>query len=305
VSAFVEVWSSNRTENYSKTFEQQLLDMGAKVSKTLNKHVTHVVFKDGRLTTWKKAQKMGVKTVSVLWVEKCRETGVHVDESLFPAVDTNEGFPLLIKKHKCMQPKDFVEKTPENDRKLQRRLDQMAKDLTLQKTAINAETDVPVLLFEDNGSLLYSPVNKIKDQCNARERRIKGMKEKRESLSSGSQMTQILPIRSPGDCPLSTCVLTNSEDMLLPGRQMEDCLNSSYDSLWRPEKLQRQKTKVIEPGCDTCTDTLVSMSTSVSSPSQGSKQKSLTPNQCTRRSLTNKQIIHHNSDDRLSLENKQ
>ncbi|NXC30428.1 MCPH1 protein, partial [Campylorhamphus procurvoides] len=275
------------------------------VSKTLNKHVTHVVFKDGRLTTWKKAQKMGVKTVSVLWVEKCRETGVHVDESSFPAVDTNEGFPLLIKKHKCMQPKDFVEKTPENDRKLQRRLDQMAKDLTLQKTAINAETDVPVLLFEANGSLLYSPVNKIKDQCNARERRIKGMKEKRESLSSGSQMTQILPIRSPGDCPLSTCVLTNSEDMLLPGRQMEDCLNSSYDCLWRPEKLQRQKTEVVEPGRDTCTDTLVSTSTSVSSPSQGSEQKSVTPNQCTRRSLTNKQIIHHNSDDRLSLENKQ
>lgn len=33
ISAFVEVWSSNRTENYSKTFEQQLLDMGAKVRK--------------------------------------------------------------------------------------------------------------------------------------------------------------------------------------------------------------------------------------------------------------------------------
>ena len=35
-----------------------------------------------------------------------------------------------------MQPKDFVEKTPENDRKLQRRLDQMAKELAIQK--INA-----------------------------------------------------------------------------------------------------------------------------------------------------------------------
>ncbi|NXF78399.1 MCPH1 protein, partial [Sclerurus mexicanus] len=274
------------------------------VSKTLNKHVTHVVFKDGRLTTWKKAQKMGVKTVSVLWVEKCRETGVHADESLFPAVDTNEGFPLLIKKHKCMQPKDFVEKTPENDRKLQRRLDQMAKDLTLQKTAINAETDVPVLLFEDNGSLLYSPVNKIKDQCSARERRIKGMKEKRESLSPDSQMTQILPIRSPGDCPLSACVLTDSEDALLP-EKMEDCLNSSCDCLWGTEKLQRQKTEVVEPAYDTRTDTLVSTSTSVSSPSQGSEQKSLTPKQHTRRSLTKKQIIQHTSDDKLSLENKQ
>uniref|UniRef100_A0A8C8VLS8 BRCT domain-containing protein n=1 Tax=Pelusios castaneus TaxID=367368 RepID=A0A8C8VLS8_9SAUR len=70
VSAYVEVWSSNRTENYSKTFAQQLLDMGAKVSKTFNKQVTHVVFKEGHLATWKKAQKTGVKLVSVLWVEK-------------------------------------------------------------------------------------------------------------------------------------------------------------------------------------------------------------------------------------------
>ncbi|XP_032539188.1 microcephalin isoform X1 [Chiroxiphia lanceolata] len=274
VSAFVEVWSSNRTENYSKTFEQQLLDMGAKVSKTLNKHVTHVVFKDGRLTTWKKAQKMGVKTVSVLWVEKCQETGVRVDESLFPPLNTSEGFPLLIKKHKCMQPKDFVEKTPENDRKLQRRLDQMAKDLAIQKTTINAETDVPVLLFEDNGSLVYSPVNKMKDQCKAIERGMKGMKKKRENLSP-------------------------------TGEQIEDYLNSSYDYLWGTEKLKRQKTEVVEHSCDTWTDSLVSTSASVNSSSQGNKRKSLTPKRHSRSSLTKKQIIQHTLDDKLSSEKKQ
>lgn len=37
-----------------------------------------------------------------------------------------------------MQPKDFVEKNPENDRRLQRRLDEMAKELAVQKMAINA-----------------------------------------------------------------------------------------------------------------------------------------------------------------------
>lgn len=45
------------------------------------------------------------------------------------------------------------------------------------------ETDVPVLLFEDNGSLIYSPVNKIKDRCNTVERKINDRKEKRENLS--------------------------------------------------------------------------------------------------------------------------
>ncbi|KAM6433609.1 microcephalin [Rhynochetos jubatus] len=303
ISAFVEVWSSNRTENYSKTFEQQLLDMGAKVSKTLNKHVTHVIFKDGRLTTWRKAQKMGVKIVSVLWVEKCRETRLHVDESLFPAVDTNEGLPLLIKKHRCMQPKDFVEKSPGNDRKLRRRLDQMAKELAVQKLAINAETEVPVLLFEDNGSLVYSPVNKIKDQRRAMERRINEMKEKREHLSpTASQVSQIPSSSSPGDCPLSTCVLTNSEDALIPGEQMEVCLNSSYDYLCGSDELKRQKT--VKHACDTWTDNPVSMSASVNSPSHSYKDKSLTPKQHSRSRLRKKRILQLTLDDKLSLEKR-
>ncbi|XP_056344324.1 microcephalin isoform X2 [Oenanthe melanoleuca] len=257
ISAFVEVWSSNRTENYSKTFEQQLLDMGAKVSKTLNKHVTHVVFKDGRLTTWKKAQKMGVKIVSVLWVEMCQETGVRVDESLFPAVDTNEGLLLSVKKHKCMQPKDYIEKTPENNVKLQRRLNQMAKELALQKTAVIA----------------------------------------------GSQMIQTLPSRSAGDCPLSTCILPNSEDALLPEEQMEACLNSSCDYLQSPETLKRQRGEVAERACDTWTDICVSMSASVNSPSHDNEQKSLTPKRGPR-SLTKKQIVQHILGDRLSFGKK-
>ncbi|XP_055666328.1 microcephalin isoform X1 [Falco peregrinus] len=302
ISAFVEVWSSNRTENYSNTFEQQLLDMGAKVSKTLNKHVTHVVFKDGHLATWRKAQKMGVKTVSVLWVEKCQEAGVRVDESLFPAVDADEALPLLIKKHKCMQPKGFVEKSPENDRKLQRRLDQMAKELDLQKIAVNAETDVPVLLFEDNGSLVYSSL-KIKDQYSAMERRIK--KENGENVSpTASQASQIPPSSSPGDCPLSTCVLTNSEDISLPGEQMEDCLNTSYDFLRVTDKLERLQAEVVKHACDTWTNIHVSMSTSVNSPSCSYEQKSLTPKIRSRRCLRKKEMLQHTLIDKLSLEKK-
>uniref|UniRef100_A0A663N2U0 Microcephalin 1 n=1 Tax=Athene cunicularia TaxID=194338 RepID=A0A663N2U0_ATHCN len=272
----------------SKTFEQQLLDMGAKVSKTLNKHVTHVVFKDGHLATWRKAQKMGVKIVSVLWVEKCRETGVHVDESLFPAVDTNEGLPLLSKKHKCMQPKDFVEKTPENDRKLQRRLDQMAKELAIQKIAINAETDVPVLLFEDNGSLVFSPVKK--DQCSVMERRIRETKEKRDLSPTASQMS-LPPSSSPRDSLLSNCVLTNPEDALLSGEQMEDCLNSSY-YLCGTDKLKREKTDIDKHTCDTWTDLHVSRSASVNSPSHSYEQKNLTPEQHSRSDENEISVCH-------------
>ncbi|NXP70432.1 MCPH1 protein, partial [Ramphastos sulfuratus] len=296
VSAFVDVWSSNRRENYSKLFEQQLLDMGAKVSKALNKHVTHVVFKDGHLAKWRKAQKMGVKIVSVLWVEKCRQTGLRVDESLFPAIGVNEEFPLLMKKHRCMQPKDCVEKTPENSRRLQRRLDLMAKELAEQKRAISAETDVPVLLFEDDGSLVYGHVDRIKDLCSEMERRVKEMKEKRENLSpTASKMFQIPSSSSPGDFPLSTDVLTNSEESL-PEEQMEDRLNSSDDYIWGTDKKQKTET-VKHPSA--LTDICVSMSASVSSPSCSHVQESLTPKQHSRGSLKD-WILQHTLDDKLN-----
>ncbi|XP_074065632.1 microcephalin isoform X6 [Macrotis lagotis] len=182
VVAYVEVWSSSGVENYSKTFVNQLLSMGAEVSKTFNRNVTHVIFKQGYQSTWDKAQKYGVKLVSVLWVERCRLAGVRVDESLFPAINTNEGLPSLIKKkRKCMQPKDFIPRTPENDRRLQKKIEKMAHELNNQKTAI--DNDIPVLLFEADGSLTYSPTAKIKNQCNAMEKRLQEMKDKRENLS--------------------------------------------------------------------------------------------------------------------------
>ncbi|KAM6459829.1 microcephalin isoform 2-T2 [Liasis olivaceus] len=220
VVAYVEVWSSSRTENYSKVFIQQLLDMGAKISKTLNKQVTHVVFKDGLLSTWNRAQKAGIKLVSVLWVEKCREAGTRIDESLYPAINTNEGLPQFIKKHKCMQPKDFFGKTPEKDRKLQKRMEIMAKQLEMQRAV--TETDMPVLLFEDDGSLAYSPASKIKYQCSAMERRMKDMKEKRENVSpTASQLSQMSDFGP-------AVVSTNSTSALTLELETSHLLNSSF-----------------------------------------------------------------------------
>ncbi|XP_038253469.1 microcephalin isoform X2 [Dermochelys coriacea] len=291
VSAYVEVWSSNRTENYSKTFAQQLLDMGAKVSKTFNKQVTHVVFKEGHLATWRKAQKTGVKLVSVLWVEKCREAGAHVDESLFPAIYTNEGLPLLIKKHKCMQPKDFIEKTPENDKRLQKKLDMMAKELDVQKTA--TETDIPILLFEDDGSLAYSPTNKIKDQCSAMEKRIKDMKEKRENLSpTASQMSQISTLNSTQPGYGESLGVTSSASALLPEEHISDSLNSSFD-IWGNCKYKNQKPASAE------SDIYVSTPASEHSLFSSSDQGNLTPKSSNRKHLNKKLILQRPLEDKL------
>ncbi|XP_058881025.1 microcephalin isoform X2 [Acipenser ruthenus] len=191
VVAFVEVWSSNKMENYSKTFAQQLLDMGAKVSKTFNKQVTHVVFKDGHQGTWKKAKKTGVKLVSVLWVERCKETGEHVEETMYQAVNESNELPQPVNKrtHRCMQPKDFEVRTPENDKRLQKKLDRMIKDLDEQKTS--ACTGVPVLPFDEDGSTAYSPTLAVPLRGDAMAQRLKEMKEKRENLSpTASQMIE-------------------------------------------------------------------------------------------------------------------
>ncbi|XP_062054832.1 microcephalin isoform X5 [Lepus europaeus] len=236
VVAYVEVWSSKGTENYSKTFTNQLVDMGAKVSKTFNKQVTHVVFKDGYQSTWDKAQKRGVKLVSVLWVEKCRTAGAHIDESLFPAANTSEHLPSLIKKkRKCMQPKDFFPKTPDNDKRLQKKFDKMAQELQRQKTTL--DNDMPVLLFESNGMLTYSPTVKVYSHHNSMEKRLQEMKEKRENLSlTSSQMIE----QSGDNTSHSVC------DTSLNITRGTLCTDESFDLCGNSE-CRNQETKLREP----------------------------------------------------------
>ncbi|XP_012879699.1 PREDICTED: microcephalin [Dipodomys ordii] len=228
VVAYVEVWSSTERENYSKTFAHQLEAMGAKVSKTFNKQVTHVVFKDGYQSTWDKAKKRGAKLVSVLWVEKCRTAGAHVDESLFPAVNTKEHLPgLLRKKHKCMQPKDFVPKTPENDRRLQRKFEKMTEELQRQK--ITSGPDAPVLLFECPGSVMYSPSATFRSHQNATEKRLAETK-KREELSPTSSPVTGQPPKNPGTSfPKASCDVPH--DPLCSGKLWAGSLHPSFRSL--------------------------------------------------------------------------
>lgn len=45
-------------------------------------------------------------------------------------------FSVLFVQRKCMQPKDFMPKTPENDKRLQKKFEKMAKELQQQKTTV-------------------------------------------------------------------------------------------------------------------------------------------------------------------------
>ncbi|XP_029031824.1 microcephalin isoform X2 [Betta splendens] len=183
VVAYVDVWSSDKAANYSKPFVQQLQEMGAQVSKTFNKQVTHVIFSNGHPATWRKATKRDVRLVSVLWVGRCYNDGVHADEELYPALNDESNPVLKNKKHRCMQPKDSPERTPENDRRMRKKLDKMMKDL-----APKQPLDVsPIIIDEDNG-IVYSPGLK---RSNYMAQRLKDMREKHENLSpTASQMIE-------------------------------------------------------------------------------------------------------------------
>ncbi|MBN3320817.1 MCPH1 protein, partial [Atractosteus spatula] len=164
------------------------MDMGAVVTKTFNKQVTHVVFKDGHQKTWQKAKKTGVKLVSVLWVESCKESGQRADESLYPAVwDELQCFSFLLLKHRCMQPTDKKVRTPQNDKRMQRKLDRMIKDLNLPKSPI--ATSFPSVIFDEEGTLVYNPT--LVKRADSMAKRLDEMKQKRENLSpTASQMIE-------------------------------------------------------------------------------------------------------------------
>uniref|UniRef100_A0A5F8A0P8 Microcephalin n=1 Tax=Macaca mulatta TaxID=9544 RepID=A0A5F8A0P8_MACMU len=188
---------------------------------------------------------------------KCRTAGAHIDESLFPAANTNEHLPSLIKKkRKCMQPKDFNFKTPENDKRFQKKFEKMAKELQRQKTSL--DDDVPILLFESNGSLTYSPTIKINSSHHsAMEKRLQEMKEKRENLSpTSSQMIQQShdnPSNSLCEAPLNI-----SHDTLCSDESIAGGLHSSFDDLCGNSECGNQERKLGGSINDTKSDMCIS-----------------------------------------------
>ncbi|TRZ02055.1 hypothetical protein DNTS_028140 [Danionella cerebrum] len=138
VVAFVDVWSTSKTENYSSSFIKQLQDMGAEVvSKTLNKRM--VVPPPGQ-----RLRKL-----------ECKELEERVDEDLFPARYEESKLGLKNKRtHRCMQPRDIPTNTPENDRRLKKKLDKLMEGI-IPPFPIALETS-PFIIDEESG-IVYSP----------------------------------------------------------------------------------------------------------------------------------------------------
>ncbi|XP_034230687.1 uncharacterized protein LOC117639275 [Thrips palmi] len=82
VTAYVEVRRGE--DDRTGGFRWKLKQLGANVSDTLNKKVTHVVFQEGLLSTFRKAKQIGAHLVSTHWVMACDESFSKIDEARYP-----------------------------------------------------------------------------------------------------------------------------------------------------------------------------------------------------------------------------
>ncbi|XP_053966804.1 uncharacterized protein LOC128868574 [Anastrepha ludens] len=106
IVVYVEVRTGedNRSEGVKKVISQ----LGARVNDKLLRGTTHVIFKDGLLSTYKKAKNWNIPVVSILWVEACKNKRTICDPNEFPIsnIDRYENPELYekMKRHKSMQP---------------------------------------------------------------------------------------------------------------------------------------------------------------------------------------------------------
>uniref|UniRef100_A0A0K8V4J9 Microcephalin n=1 Tax=Bactrocera latifrons TaxID=174628 RepID=A0A0K8V4J9_BACLA len=106
IIVYVEVRTGedNRSEGVKKVISQ----LGARVNDKLLRDTTHVIFKDGLLSTYKKAKNWNIPVVSILWVEACKKKRMICDPNEFPIsnIDRYENPELYekMKRHKSMQP---------------------------------------------------------------------------------------------------------------------------------------------------------------------------------------------------------
>lgn len=84
VCAFVEVRVG--TEDVSAAIEGLLTRLGAKVRRRLGRDVTHVVFREGRVSTRNQARQRSIPVVGPLWAEECRSQNRLVSPDRFPAI---------------------------------------------------------------------------------------------------------------------------------------------------------------------------------------------------------------------------
>lgn len=134
VCAYVDVQGKN--EDRSDVVIKKLSALGAKVSTSLGKKCTHVVFKEGSLTTYNKAKTLGTFIVSANWVEACEKQKKIVPENMYPTMNKDKyekeelpGVTPKLRKTRSLQPKSDQEFSKQIDAKISKKKMTNPKDI--------------------------------------------------------------------------------------------------------------------------------------------------------------------------------
>ena len=72
-------------DNRTRAIQSSIRALGATISETITRHVTHVIFTNGTRANFEKAKKRGLPILSVLWVLACKEAGKLVPWDPYPS----------------------------------------------------------------------------------------------------------------------------------------------------------------------------------------------------------------------------
>ncbi|XP_074640211.1 uncharacterized protein LOC141898272 [Tubulanus polymorphus] len=193
VVAYVEVRSGN--ENRGKGVIAVLRKLGAEIRLRFTNDVTHVVFKEGTKRTVEKAKKKGIKVVSVLWVDSCREKGRLVPEADFLFSETGGGTPQprKLKKHRSMQPKDYEEDLANSSERwkktYQKRIEERQKEQPLWKNIYVPDSQPDFNFLMGPGS----PNLSIPETPPSMKRKLAELREKELAMTS-TKMIEETPV---------------------------------------------------------------------------------------------------------------
>ncbi|KAH8280334.1 hypothetical protein KR018_002878 [Drosophila ironensis] len=147
VRVFVEVRSGH--DNRSEGVKAIISKMGAQINDRLLRNTTHVVFKDGLLSTYKKASEWKIPIVSILWIEACKVQRKICEPSKYPISNIRMyEYPELygkIPRIRCMQPDSELNKRPRK----QKDTPTSAKDIETESASVHNPLNTPTTTKND------------------------------------------------------------------------------------------------------------------------------------------------------------
>ncbi|CAO3685879.1 unnamed protein product [Umbelopsis ramanniana] len=144
------VFRTDDGDDVSEDFEDALIAMGAKVRKTFTENITHLVFKNGSVSTLQRAYAKSIPVVNLLWITRSQTIGSKLDEKQFSIVRPANLSVSARRRRKSMEPGRVKELVLDPRRFSSSWMDDDSNDdIEAQPDSVNAK-DMARLSLDDN-----------------------------------------------------------------------------------------------------------------------------------------------------------